>query len=63
MTETIIGYGRYDDPTIVQCESCDWKGAVKECRHGYKGIPFSRNDVEPCDYCPKCNSEDIWETK
>lgn len=50
-------FNRHYDPTIVQCEDCDWIGQVKDCIHGYTGILF--REANPCDYCPKCHSEHL----
>jgi len=50
-------YSRYTDPRIVKCEGCGWQGKVMDCYHGYS--PISSGDVEPCDYCPECSSDQL----
>jgi len=50
-------YGRHDDPRLVRCESCGWRGQLKDCVHGYAPVP--PDDVEPMDYCPECGSDQI----
>ena len=54
-------YSRYDDPTMMECEDCKWRGKVMDCKHGYKGSPIRGFDIEPMDYCPRCNSENLIE--
>ena len=53
-------YSRYDDPGLVKCLDCQWIGQVKDCSHGYKGMPIRGGDVEPMDYCKKCGSKNLW---
>jgi predicted RNA-binding Zn-ribbon protein involved in translation (DUF1610 family) len=56
-------FSRYEDPTLVRCEECGWQGPIKECRHGHASYPISTRgndyDVEPMDYCPKCDSDQL----
>jgi hypothetical protein len=48
---------RYDCPLPVKCLDCGWEGKVSGCKHGYANAIHA--GVEPCDYCPKCDSEDL----
>lgn len=43
----------------VHCLDCDWKGERWECYHGYALVSY--DEVGPCDYCPKCDSEQVEE--
>jgi len=56
-------YGRHNDPTMVECEDCGWKGQVKDCIHTYQGFQVSPvdSDIEPTDECPKCGSRNLVE--
>lgn len=58
---------RHTDPTPVKCGDCGWIGREMDCRHGYQHSfqlvhGLLRYDVEPMDYCPKCNSENLTPT-
>lgn len=52
-------YSRYEDPTLVECEDCGWRGTVADCIHTYEEIPGTGGDVEPIDLCPKCEGKNL----
>ena len=47
--------GRHTDPDPVMCRRCLWAGMRRWCVHGYAAV--GEDDVEPCDYCPRCGGE------
>ena len=47
--------GRHVDPDPVMCRRCLWAGMRRWCVHGYEAV--GDDDVEPCDYCPRCGDE------
>lgn len=53
---------RDNDTTDVECKDCGWRGKALECRHGYVNNPLGipELDVEPMDYCPKCDSDQVY---
>ncbi len=51
-------WGRHASPIPRQCHSCGYIGLEKWFNHGYKAVSPYRDDVEPCDYCPRCGADD-----
>lgn len=49
------GHGRHDMPDPVMCPCCWWAGPVRWLYHGYEAC--GDDDVEPMDYCPRCDIE------
>lgn len=52
------GHGRHVDWAPCWCMSCGWQGPVRWLVHGYED-DGNGEDVEPVDFCPKCNSERV----
>lgn len=50
-----FSWGRHDSPEPIMCRYCLWAGMTRECYHGY--APCGDEDVEPMDYCPRCDGE------
>ena len=51
-----LPYNRKTDPTLYYCYDCGWVGPLLECRHDWIMIS---GDIEPEDYCPKCDSNAV----
>lgn len=48
-------WGRHESLEPILCHYCLWAGSVRSCSHGYAAC--GDDDVEPCDYCPRCDGE------
>lgn len=51
-------WGRWESPEPVMCPYCLWAGPERWLYHGYAAC--GDDDVEPMDYCPRCDNEMWW---